>query len=311
MSKLICCRGLPASGKTTWAKTMQEEAPDETLLVSRDDTRMALFGSCGPDYYECDKDTLYRKEKMVTRANQETISAALKQGFVVIVHDTNLRLRNVRELRAIAVRNDAQFVLIDFDTTLEVCLDRNKNRERKVPEGVIRTMYDRFLRKGFPVLTDEPEQGAVEPVVKDDTLPTAIIADVDGTLALHQGRSPYDESLVHTDKPFENVIEVVSRLALPNTEEYSTPQVIVMSARTEGCREATVDWLMENGLVFDEIHMRKVGDMRKDREVKYDLFNAHVRDKYNVLAVFDDRNSVIDLWREMGLTALQCAPGDF
>ena len=57
--------------------------------------------------------------------------------------------------------------------------------------------------------------------------------------------------------------------------------------------------------------MRAVGDSRPDPVIKLELFNEHVHDRYDVRVVRDDRNSVVDLWRSMGLTCLQVAPGDF
>lgn len=57
--------------------------------------------------------------------------------------------------------------------------------------------------------------------------------------------------------------------------------------------------------------MRKSGDMRKDSIVKREMFDEHIRGRYNVNFVLDDRNQVVELWRSMGLTCLQVADGDF
>lgn len=45
--------------------------------------------------------------------------------------------------------------------------------------------------------------------------------------------------------------------------------------------------------------MRPAGDMRKDTEVKLEMFNAHIRGKFNVEAIFDDRPQILRLWREL------------
>lgn len=58
--------------------------------------------------------------------------------------------------------------------------------------------------------------------------------------------------------------------------------------------------------------MRPKGDMRKDSIIKKELFEAHIKDKYYIEAVFDDRNQIVDTWRkEIGLTCLQVNYGNF
>jgi hypothetical protein len=57
--------------------------------------------------------------------------------------------------------------------------------------------------------------------------------------------------------------------------------------------------------------MRKSGDYRKDYEVKKEIYETYIKDKFNVLCVLDDRQSVVDMWRSLGLTCLQVNYGDF
>jgi hypothetical protein len=51
--------------------------------------------------------------------------------------------------------------------------------------------------------------------------------------------------------------------------------------------------------------------MRKDSVVKQELFDEHIRDIYDVVAVYDDRQQVVDMWRAMGIDCFQVAPGNF
>lgn len=83
-------------------------------------------------------------------------------------------------------------------------------------------------------------------------------------------------------------------------------------ARHESGRRDTDRWIRQHvtsspGPLF----MRADGDGRKDAVVKRELFDKHVRHEYNVVAVLDDRQQVVDMWRSLGLTCLQVAPGDF
>ncbi|CAM3425697.1 hypothetical protein [Stackebrandtia soli] len=135
---------------------------------------------------------------------------------------------------------------------------------------------------------------------------SAVIVDIDGTVALRGDRSPYDEARVGWDAPNEPVIEVVKAL-------HAAGNVIVfVSGRTEGCRADTVTWLgLHVPVDFAALHMRRSGDARKDWVIKRDLYKKHIRSKYDVLCVLDDRNQVVEMWRDLGLTVLQVAEGDF
>ena len=90
------------------------------------------------------------------------------------------------------------------------------------------------------------------------------------------------------------------------------PGSVFCSGRDDGARDATVAWLDEHvGVRYADLLMRRAGDMRADSVVKLELFDENIRNEYNVLGVFDDRQSVVDMWRSLGLTCFQVAPGDF
>ena len=77
------------------------------------------------------------------------------------------------------------------------------------------------------------------------------------------------------------------------------------------CKDQTVKWLQDNHIPFDQIHMRKTNDFRSDSIVKEEIYNEHIKDKYNVISVFDDRNQTVAKWRELGLLTFQVADGNF
>jgi len=314
MTTLTITRGLPSSGKTTWAKGEVAESGGGMVRINRDDFRVMLFGVAGQGYYDCTKEELWSREKTVTRVQHSAIQAALGLNKDIVVDDTNMPVRRCRELRSIATRAGADFKVQSFaNVPLDTCLEWNAARpeDARVPEKVIRDMHLRFLNGGLAEVPDEKEPGGVEPVVKNAGLPNAYLFDIDGTLALMGDRNPFDESRVHEDAVNVDVSTVLQYLAR-NLEDYNVnsrvdtpPTIIVMSARTDGCKTATAEWLTKNGVPFSELHMRAAGDMRKDREVKYDLFNENIRGKYNVLGVFDDRVSVLRMWEALGLTTFR------
>lgn len=57
--------------------------------------------------------------------------------------------------------------------------------------------------------------------------------------------------------------------------------------------------------------MRKTGDYRKDCIVKEEIYRKDIEPIYDILFCVDDRKQVVDAWRELGLTCLQCAEGNF
>lgn len=119
-------------------------------------------------------------------------------------------------------------------------------------------------------------------------------------------RSPFDETRVHEDRPNLPVIAAVRAM------HAAGHAVIFCSGRTDGCRAATEKWLAEHVAVpYEGLHMRAAGDMRKDAIVKVEIFDREIRDRWNVVAVFDDCRQVVDAWRALGLTVFQVAPGDF
>jgi hypothetical protein len=87
--------------------------------------------------------------------------------------------------------------------------------------------------------------------------------------------------------------------------------MIFVSGRKDDCRDVTEAWLKANGFEYDWLYMRKTGDDRNDAVVKLDIFNEHIRNGYDVLGVFDDRNRVVNMWRRLGLKCFQVAEGDF
>lgn len=278
MAKLLMLKGLPGSGKSTFAR---ELATQGYVRVNKDDLRAMLN----------DGKWSKQNEKFVLLVRDAIIVHALEQGKSVVVDDTNFAPKHREVLSALAKSYGATFEIKFFDLPLEECIKRDLKRENSVGEKVIRQMYDQFLRVKE---TYEPPAN----------LPMVAIFDLDGTLALMTGRSPYDWTKVDQDQINEPVARTLEML-----EE--SVEIIILSGRDSVCREATEKWLRQNCIPFKELFMRPEGDMRKDSIVKRELFEEHIRDRYDVQCVFDDRDQVVKMWRDMGLTCFQVAEGAF
>lgn len=143
-------------------------------------------------------------------------------------------------------------------------------------------------------------------------LPNLYIFDVDGTLCkMWPDRRPYDWHLVGRDTRNEAICRIAWMLL------EAGQKIAYISGRSEECRAATETWLDDNVHLSDPdnvvgLFMRDAGDYRPDVDVKRELYRRHIEGKYNVVAVFDDRDAVVELWRkELGLTCLQVDYGDF
>lgn len=298
MSTLVITRGLPASGKTTWARAWVAEDPAQRARINRDDFRAMLYAT--PDYS-------WPQEQAVTEASRNAVRALLAGGRDVVADDMNLRSKYVREWARFAAANGADLEVVGFPISFEDSVARDAARPHPVGEAAIRRMVEKYTRNGQlqPIPDEvmaEAEPGLYEPA--EGSIP-AVIVDIDGTLALHNGRSPYDLSRCSDDLPNRGVIAAVQAAAADGL------QVIYCSGREDSARDVTAEWITRHVGVSGPLYMRAADDKRKDAVVKRELFDTHIRDRFDVLYVLDDRQQVVDMWRALGLTVFQVAKGDF
>ena len=313
--KLIITRGLPASGKTSWAKDYCAGDPGGRVRVNRDDLRLALNAAT--------HGFSSQTEGAVTIAQEAAVRALLRAGRTVVVDDQNLMLRYAKNWSKIAFQEESEFVVIDdfLRVDYQTCIARDLLRDSltRVGEDYIRKQYFRYVRQGLPVVPDYEPPAATngEWVYPDHSLPKAILVDLDGTMALMHGRGPHDLDRVLTDLPNRPVVDLVSLIedVTDLQGDDSSWAIIFMSGRDEICREDSLAWLNREGFGGRQLFMRpSLPDgvpQPKDSIVKLALFNEHIRGKYDVQFVLDDRDQVVAMWRQLGLTCLQVADGDF
>jgi predicted kinase len=289
MKKVIMMRGLPGSGKSTYAKQLVAEAPNTYKRINRDDLR-AMFDN---GHWS------QGNEKFVKKIRDVLIIKALEEGKHVIVDDTNLSSTNETRVRQLVqefnkANNDTvQVEVVEMNVSLQECIARDAKRAKPVGAKRIRDMHRQFYAV----------QNRVE---QDDTLPKAIICDLDGTLALMNGRNPFDAAKCEEDllnAPVAKILKTFQTLG---------HQVLLLSGRKEEHKSQTINWLAQYGIAYDLLELRKTEDNRADTIVKKELFEAHIAGKYYIEFVLDDRDQVVDLWRnELGLTCFQVNYGDF
>lgn len=298
--KLIMTRGLPASGKSTWAKEQVKLSKGKTKRVNKDDLRAMI------DDGEWSK----QNEKDILEIRDKIIEHYLGKNYNVIVDDTNLSPKHETTLQDIVKYINAPlftpggepyatFEQKWFDTPLAECIRRDMLRPNPVGKKVIRRFYEQIKDLYEPKIEYNPD------------LPECIIVDIDGTLAHMNGRSPYDYTQVHTDVVDPVVADIVRRYRTVDIMEDNPLYVLIVSGRDDNCKDVTRKWLEDNHIPYDELHMRKTDDKRDDRIVKKDIFDTWIKNRYNVKFVLDDRNRVVEMWRSLGLKVLQVGEGDF
>ena len=149
-----------------------------------------------------------------------------------------------------------------------------------------------------------------------------IIFDLDGTLALIDERRAlaakadgkinwkifFDPTNISLDQPNTPVIEMAKML------KEQGHSIVIFSGRSKVTKIATMEWLDKFGVPFDVLKMRP--DNSEFRFMPDDKLKQHWLDqlfpvKDDIMCVFDDRDKVVKMWRDNGLTCMQVAQGDF
>ena len=314
--KIILCVGLPGSGKTYWAKQQIDSAKfrDETFVrVNNDDIRDELNG--GPFDHAV---WTPKFEEKVRKIRLERISEALKNGFSVIVDNTHLNSKTLKSLKVWSFQNFPHVFIEekDFrDVPLQVCLDRDAERIARGERGVGREVIMK-MAKGANLI---PE---ITPYPVNWKLPWTIISDLDGTLALFGNRrNPYDASDCDTiDEPNLTVLSLLrtyhGNYCSGHTAYPNVSKIFFFSGRDDKYKDPTIRFLLNKCAIdiiedpYFELVMRKSGDSRSDEIIKEEMFDEHIRGKYNVFVIVDDRLKVCRKWRSLGLPLFQVGTGE-
>ena len=145
-----------------------------------------------------------------------------------------------------------------------------------------------------------------------------VIFDLDGTLALIDDRRDlatkdngkfdwdvfFNPDNINLDLPNQPVINMANILHRQGF------RIFILSGRSDVTHQATVNWLNDNDIWWDHLVMRPQNHLYlPDNDLKQMWLDSIGKD--NVAMVFDDRNQVVDMWRQNGLTCFQVADGNF
>ena len=148
------------------------------------------------------------------------------------------------------------------------------------------------------------------------------IFDLDGTLALTEHRQHILDDKERPDRwkaffaacvkdqPNIPVIDTLHSLRLMS-------DVMIWSGRSSEVRHQTIEWLAAHTTLMSHeveaiLRMRDEGDFTPDEQLKEQwLKDMDSDDRRRLVAVFDDRDKVVSMWRQNGVSCFQVAPGSF
>jgi len=298
--KITLTIGIPASGKSTWKEKFLREN-DNYVAVSRDDYRYMLRNRGAVDF---------KTEKFITELVNDAIVRAVKNKFNVLVDQTNCYAKHLKELVEFCEKlADVDFQI--FDISVEKAVERDKNREHSVGEEVIKRMYKNYLnlfQSNFDFSPRKKKPFIAQGIKwkRNGNLPDAVIFDIDGTLAHMQGmRGTFDWHRVGVDSVDEKLRETVK------VYDKAGYNIIVVTGRDGVSEEKTKQWFRDNKIPFHRLFTKPKNDFRKDTVTKTEIFNEHIKGKFNVLCAYDDRDQAVAMWRGLGVKCYQVAEGTF
>lgn len=295
IKKIILCRGIQGSGKSTWAKTWVSEDPENRIRINNDDLRN-MFGV----YW------VPSREDIVTKAKKEIVIYAMDKGYDIVIDNMNLNPKEIQYWETIInyhngymgkeIKYEIEFK--DFFIPLEECIRRDAVRPNPIGEKVIRDTWKRY--KHF-IQTSEVEKYVNNLRAWDIGKPTCVVVDMDSTLCFNTTKRPwFGEGAAEgmkDDIPNGSILDIVYTLS-------NTYPIILATGRDTSQEQVTLEWLANHKIYPNECYFRIEGDHRKGVEVKREQIEK-IASKYNVLAIFDDCEPIVKMYREMGFTVLQ------
>lgn len=290
MNKIIVLQGPPASGKSTWARDTAK-AGTSYVIVNRDSIRDARGEYWIPE-----------QEDYISDMEEYAVRSAIKRNLIPIIDATNLNPKTINKWENLAKELNCEIEFKPFYVPFKTALERDEQRDRPVGKKVLKRFYTQYFYDDF---IKEIKDNVVirDPVVG---VPACIIFDIDGTIAHHQERLPFEWEKLDTDLCDSRIKHLLYQIMPLEIK------IIFLTGRPESVRTATENWIRKNipGINFTLL-MRDSKDFRSGEIVKKELWEKCVEPNYNTLCVFEDSNKCADMWRSLGLLTCQVYKNDY
>lgn len=295
MSKIIVLQGVPASGKSTWAKEFVI-GKEDWVIISKDSIRESTGNYWVPS-----------RENYISEVEEFQVKSAIKNNLNIILDSTNLNPKVIEKWKNLAKETNSKIDFKLFKIDFKTALERDRGRDRSVGKEVLKSFFSRYFPEELEHYYADHRKFIEYNPNKED----CIVVDLDGTVAIHTGRSYYDWYRVKEDLPNKPLIKTLLLL----NKDY---KIIFLTGRmcTDICLSKTTEWITEYfgkpenlGKGWTLI-MRDNNDFRSGTIVKEELYHKFIEPKFNVIAAYDDSDKIVKMWRDLGILCNQVYYGE-
>lgn len=315
--ELIVLIGCQGAGKSTWANKKVEE-DNSFIVISRDNLRRLLYNldENFTGYYNTEG--FNEKESLVSSMEEALVIRAVQNNKSVIIDGTNVDIKYLRNFLIkytpyFGVNNIHFKIFGEYNNPDNKHIYWSRTQERgfnPISMDIISSFFDRMvnLLHDFDYKIEEIKKeigegyllGRMNNINRRNDFKSCIIFDIDGTLAIHNNRGPFEYEKCVDDITCDEVVSL-----LWDTEENAPARdIIICSGRPETFRKQTEDWLNKNIIYPVKLYMRKENDYRPDYIVKSEMWREILKD-YCIEYMVDDRPQVINYARNCGFFVFQ------
>lgn len=298
MNKLIICRGIQGSGKSTFAKQWAEEDPTHRIRFNWDDMRNMMGKYWVPE----------RENTGIMKTLRASfLEDMMLKGWDIVIDNMNLNPKDwvfyESLIEAHNKKGGTQYEIEykDFFTPVEECIRRDAMRPNPIGEAVIISTWKRY--KHF-IVCKEIENKFYNMKTYDANKRDCIIADMDSTLCVNLTGRPFytddwKEKLIY-DTPLAGPISILRAQKMTGTCD-----ILIVTGRKDEGRDQTEEWLKTYNVPYDRLFMRGQNDYTKSDIFKENILKNIILPKYNVLFALEDDNKCVQMYRRNGLICLQ------